>query len=212
MCLCVCVLQPRTRCVPQLLFVCLSPCPPPSVFVTMTNTSAATSSATAAASVLPAATSGPNVRPSRCTITQGTTHCTCEPGYTISGRDSSICTGINKCLVPATGRYCHVFSVVTVCGLFALKISMNASCSITARLEDCVYMLVLTLLGATAAHVPADTTWPEMGAAAKVFLSFFCCFYSAWFKITRCYKYSQLRFNLIFIVMYVFILHYPLSC
>uniref|UniRef100_A0A665SYN5 Fibulin 7 n=1 Tax=Echeneis naucrates TaxID=173247 RepID=A0A665SYN5_ECHNA len=36
------------------------------------------------------ATTGPFVRPSRCTIVQGTTHCTCEPGYTISGRDSNI--------------------------------------------------------------------------------------------------------------------------
>ncbi|KAM7015540.1 fibulin-7-like [Tautogolabrus adspersus] len=69
------------------------------VFVIMTNTSAATSPATnaAAAATLPAATSGPFVRPSRCTITQGTTHCTCEPGYTISGRDSNTCTDIDEC-------------------------------------------------------------------------------------------------------------------
>lgn len=59
------------------------------VFITMTNTSEA-----AAASALPAATAGSHVRPSRCTITQGTTHCTCEAGYTISGRDSSVCTGV----------------------------------------------------------------------------------------------------------------------
>lgn len=60
----------------------------------MTNTSAATSPSTAAAaSTLPAATTGPHVRPSQCTIVQGTTHCTCEPGYTISGRDSYTCTG-----------------------------------------------------------------------------------------------------------------------
>ncbi|KAA8595577.1 hypothetical protein FQN60_010868 [Etheostoma spectabile] len=63
------------------------------VFVTMTNTSAAT----AAAATLPAATTGPFVRPSRCTIIQGTTHCTCEPGYTISGRDSNTCTDIDEC-------------------------------------------------------------------------------------------------------------------
>ncbi|XP_060896293.1 fibulin-7 isoform X3 [Labrus mixtus] len=69
------------------------------VFVIMTNTSAATSPATnaAAAATLPAATSGPFVRPSRCTLTQGTTHCTCEPGYTISGRDSNTCTDIDEC-------------------------------------------------------------------------------------------------------------------
>lgn len=59
------------------------------VFITMTNMSEA-----AAASTLPAATAGSHIRPSRCTITQGTTHCTCEPGYTISGRDSSVCTGV----------------------------------------------------------------------------------------------------------------------
>eukprot|EP00064_Thunnus_orientalis_P003724 superscaffoldBa00000316_g3735 len=71
--------------------------PMPTFFVTMTNTSAATSPATAAAATLPAATTGPFVRPSRCTMVQGTTHCTCEPGYTISGRDSNICTDIDEC-------------------------------------------------------------------------------------------------------------------
>ncbi|KAM4631317.1 fibulin-7 [Polymixia lowei] len=63
--------------------------PLPTFFVTMTNTSAATT--------LPAATTGPFVRPSRCTQVQGTTHCTCEPGYTISGRDSNTCTDIDEC-------------------------------------------------------------------------------------------------------------------
>ncbi|XP_028295445.1 fibulin-7 isoform X2 [Gouania willdenowi] len=67
------------------------------VFVTMTNTSAATSPDTAAAAIVPAATTGLFVRPSQCTITQGTTHCTCEPGYTISGRDTNICTDIDEC-------------------------------------------------------------------------------------------------------------------
>uniref|UniRef100_A0A8D3CGZ6 Sushi domain-containing protein n=1 Tax=Scophthalmus maximus TaxID=52904 RepID=A0A8D3CGZ6_SCOMX len=64
------------------------------VFVTMTNTSVATA---AAAATLPAATAGPFVRPSRCSLVQGTTHCTCEPGYTISGRDSNTCTDIDEC-------------------------------------------------------------------------------------------------------------------
>uniref|UniRef100_A0A3Q2SV35 Fibulin 7 n=1 Tax=Fundulus heteroclitus TaxID=8078 RepID=A0A3Q2SV35_FUNHE len=49
------------------------------------------------ASTLPASTTGPYVRPSRCSIVQGTTHCTCEPGYTISGRDSYSCTDIDEC-------------------------------------------------------------------------------------------------------------------
>lgn len=87
-----------------------SPCSPHSVFVTMMNTSAAASPATAAAaaaSTMPAATSGPLVRPSRCTITQGTTHCTCEPGYTISGRDSNTCTGTSQ-PVPDTDMNTHI--------------------------------------------------------------------------------------------------------
>ncbi|KAF3686380.1 Fibulin-7 [Channa argus] len=55
--------------------------PVPTFFVTTTNTSTATSTDNAAAATtLPAATTGPFVRPSRCTIVQGTTHCTCEPG------------------------------------------------------------------------------------------------------------------------------------
>ncbi|CAB1323448.1 unnamed protein product [Coregonus sp. 'balchen'] len=33
------------------------------------------------------------VRPSRCTQFQGSSHCICDAGFTISGRDSNICTG-----------------------------------------------------------------------------------------------------------------------
>ncbi|XP_041917702.1 fibulin-7 [Alosa sapidissima] len=80
--------------------------PVPTFFITITNTSAATAAGaagtagtagTAGASVSPPATSSPFVRPSHCTQTQGTTHCTCEAGYTISGRDTSICTDIDEC-------------------------------------------------------------------------------------------------------------------
>ncbi|KAM6980927.1 fibulin-7 [Aplochiton taeniatus] len=70
--------------------------PVPTFFVTITNTSAA-ASPVAAATTLPAATAWPFVRPSSCKQVQGTTHCTCEPGYTISGRDSSTCTDIDEC-------------------------------------------------------------------------------------------------------------------
>lgn len=64
----------------------------PPVFVTTTNISAATSGAAAATS-FPLTTLLPFVQPSKCSQVQGTTHCTCEVGYTISGRDTSICTG-----------------------------------------------------------------------------------------------------------------------
>uniref|UniRef100_A0A8C7D7Y3 EGF-like domain-containing protein n=1 Tax=Oncorhynchus kisutch TaxID=8019 RepID=A0A8C7D7Y3_ONCKI len=65
-------------------------------FVTMTNTSSATSSAAAAVSP-PAVTVGPFFHPSHCTHVQGTTHCTCDPGYTISGRDGTSCKDIDEC-------------------------------------------------------------------------------------------------------------------
>eukprot|EP00066_Takifugu_rubripes_P005794 XP_003970113.1 PREDICTED: fibulin-7-like isoform X1 [Takifugu rubripes] len=65
--------------------------PLPTVFITMTNMS-------------DAAAAGSHVRPSRCTITQRATHCTCEPGYTISGRDSSVCTDIDECKLFHNGQ------------------------------------------------------------------------------------------------------------
>ncbi|KAL2088496.1 hypothetical protein ACEWY4_015395 [Coilia grayii] len=74
--------------------------PLPTFFITITNTSAATAvgaAGAAGASVPPPATTSPLVRPSHCTHTQGTTHCTCDPGYTISGRDTSVCTDIDEC-------------------------------------------------------------------------------------------------------------------
>ena len=98
------------------------PCLPHSVFVTMTNTSAATSAGTggaAAAATLPAATTGPFVRPSRCSIVQGTTHCTCEAGYTISGRDSNICTGTTNTLRLIHTLVCfYIGCLLCVCVVF----------------------------------------------------------------------------------------------
>ncbi|KAK2848379.1 hypothetical protein Q7C36_010061 [Tachysurus vachellii] len=78
------------------------------VFATTTNISASTSGA-AAATLFPLTTLLPFVQPSKCSQVQGTTHCTCEAGYTISGRDTSLCTDIDECEVfhngPA-GRLC----------------------------------------------------------------------------------------------------------
>ncbi|KAK3569767.1 hypothetical protein QTP86_004194 [Hemibagrus guttatus] len=78
------------------------------VFATTTNISASTSGAAAATS-FPLTTLLPFVQPSKCSQVQGTTHCSCEAGYTISGRDTSICTDIDECEVfhngPA-GRLC----------------------------------------------------------------------------------------------------------
>ncbi|XP_053356969.1 fibulin-7 [Clarias gariepinus] len=83
--------------------------PTPTFFVTTTNISTATSGAAAAATSFPLTTLLPFVQPSKCVQVQGTTHCTCQAGYTISGRDTSICTDIDECEVfnngPA-GRLC----------------------------------------------------------------------------------------------------------
>ncbi|XP_069019097.1 fibulin-7-like [Embiotoca jacksoni] len=38
-----------------------------------------------------------SVRPSHCTHFLGSTRCTCDVGFTISGRDSNICTDIDEC-------------------------------------------------------------------------------------------------------------------
>ncbi|XP_066570227.1 fibulin-7 isoform X2 [Amia ocellicauda] len=48
--------------------------------------------------------SSPHVRPSRCTQLQGSTHCTCEAGFTIAGRDNSLCRDIDECELFHTGR------------------------------------------------------------------------------------------------------------
>ncbi|MFT7810420.1 fibulin-7-like [Arapaima gigas] len=39
----------------------------------------------------------PFARPSRCTQLQGSIHCTCEAGFTITGRNNSLCTDIDEC-------------------------------------------------------------------------------------------------------------------
>ncbi|XP_034144116.1 fibulin-7 isoform X2 [Esox lucius] len=49
------------------------------------------------------------VRPSRCTQFQGSSHCTCDPGFTISSRDNNVCTDMDECqLFPLAqpGRLC----------------------------------------------------------------------------------------------------------
>lgn len=120
----------------------------------------------AAASTLPADTAGSHVRPSRCTITQGTTHCTCEPGYTISGRDSNVCTGVSLIVF-----FFFLFSLMVVNECSSFQILMSVSCSTMARPGDCVCTPVLTRLAATAAPVLRVIIWPVMAAAVKVLTS-----------------------------------------
>ncbi|CAL9695208.1 unnamed protein product [Knipowitschia caucasica] len=45
-----------------------------------------------------------SVRPSHCTHFLGSTRCTCDVGFTISGRDNNICTDIDECLLFPLGQ------------------------------------------------------------------------------------------------------------
>nr|XP_046251230.1 fibulin-7-like [Scatophagus argus] len=61
-----------------------------------------------------------SVRPSHCTHFLGSTRCTCDVGFTISGRDNNICTDIDEChLFPLgqPGRLC-VHQCVNTAGSF----------------------------------------------------------------------------------------------
>uniref|UniRef100_A0A8C6SJB5 Sushi domain-containing protein n=1 Tax=Neogobius melanostomus TaxID=47308 RepID=A0A8C6SJB5_9GOBI len=74
-----------------------------------------------------------SVRPSHCTHFLGSTRCTCDVGFTISGRDNNICTDIDECRLFPLGQ--------------------------PGRL--CVHQCVNTP-GASTATVPRDTTSPQM--------------------------------------------------
>ncbi|XP_029009937.2 fibulin-7-like isoform X2 [Betta splendens] len=71
----------------------------------------ASSSSSSSSSLSLSTTSSPDasVRPSHCTHFLGSTRCTCDVGFTISGRDNNICTDIDECrLFPLAqpGRLC----------------------------------------------------------------------------------------------------------
>ncbi|XP_058606816.1 fibulin-7 [Onychostoma macrolepis] len=100
--------------------------PTPTFFVTVANQSPVSAGAASAF-----------IRPSRCSLVQGTTHCTCEPGFTISGRDSSVCTDIDECKLfhngPA-GRLCLHACVNTAGGY---RCSCPAGYSVTPDGRNC---------------------------------------------------------------------------
>uniref|UniRef100_A0A8C1HEI9 EGF-like domain-containing protein n=1 Tax=Cyprinus carpio carpio TaxID=630221 RepID=A0A8C1HEI9_CYPCA len=107
--------------------------PTPTFFVTIANTSSVSSGAAAASSFpLTRASSA-----SRCSQVQGTTHCSCEPGFTISGHDSSVCTDIDECKLfhdgPA-GRLCLHACVNTAGGY---RCSCPAGYSVTPDGRNC---------------------------------------------------------------------------
>ncbi|XP_047241381.1 fibulin-7-like isoform X1 [Girardinichthys multiradiatus] len=83
-------------------------------FTSDASSSAALSASSAASSPSPNSsptsfTPSSSIRPSNCTHFLGSTHCTCDVGFTISGRDNNICTDIDEChLFPLAqpGRLC----------------------------------------------------------------------------------------------------------
>ncbi|XP_050991349.1 fibulin-7 [Labeo rohita] len=81
--------------------ICQSPTP--TFFVTMANTSPVSAGA-AATSSFPLTHTSALTRSSRCSQVQGTTHCTCEPGFTISAHDNSVCTDIDECKLFHNGQ------------------------------------------------------------------------------------------------------------
>ncbi|KAM4733380.1 fibulin-7-like [Anableps anableps] len=97
----------------------------------------ASSTATSSSSVSSPTSSSPSssVRPSNCTHFLGSTHCTCGVGFTISGRDSNICTDIDEChLFPLAqpGRLC-VHQCVNTPGSFHCVCPLGYSLSRDGR-------------------------------------------------------------------------------
>ncbi|XP_044049561.1 fibulin-7-like [Siniperca chuatsi] len=93
-----------------------SPDAPSSSLPVSAALSASSSSSSSASPPPPVSSSSPtssppssSVRPSHCTHFLGSTRCTCDVGFTISGRDNNICTDIDECrLFPLgqPGRLC----------------------------------------------------------------------------------------------------------
>uniref|UniRef100_A0A3Q1I796 EGF-like domain-containing protein n=2 Tax=Anabas testudineus TaxID=64144 RepID=A0A3Q1I796_ANATE len=73
------------------------------------SSSSASSPSTPSSSSPTSSSPTASVRPSHCTHFLGSTRCTCDVGFTISGRDNNICTDIDECrLFPLgqPGRLC----------------------------------------------------------------------------------------------------------
>ncbi|XP_028286114.1 fibulin-7-like [Parambassis ranga] len=87
-----------------------SPAAPSSSSSSSFPASAALSASSSLTSLSPTSSSpSSSVRPSHCTHFLGSTRCTCDVGFTISGRDNNICTDIDEChLFPLgqPGRLC----------------------------------------------------------------------------------------------------------
>ncbi|XP_036391125.1 fibulin-7 [Megalops cyprinoides] len=76
---------------------CQTPIPTFFTIVTNVSTSSTTSSPYSSSSSPSSLPSSPFMHPSRCTQFLGSTRCTCEAGFTISGRDSNLCIDIDEC-------------------------------------------------------------------------------------------------------------------
>ncbi|KAG5839258.1 hypothetical protein ANANG_G00203140 [Anguilla anguilla] len=77
---------------------CHTPIPTFFTLVTNGSSAAATISSPTSSSLSPSSPPfSPFVHPARCTQFLGSTRCTCEAGFTISGRDSSLCIDIDEC-------------------------------------------------------------------------------------------------------------------
>uniref|UniRef100_A0A8C2Z2B4 Sushi domain-containing protein n=1 Tax=Cyclopterus lumpus TaxID=8103 RepID=A0A8C2Z2B4_CYCLU len=83
------------------------------VLISRADLRAASPSPSSSSSPSPSSSSSPtssspssSVRPSHCTHFLGSTRCTCDVGFTISGLDNNICTDIDECRLFPPGRLC----------------------------------------------------------------------------------------------------------
>ncbi|XP_041854074.1 fibulin-7-like [Melanotaenia boesemani] len=82
---------------------------PVSAALSASSSSTSSPSANSVSSPTSFSPSSSSIRPSNCTHFLGSTRCTCDVGFTISGRDNNICTDIDEChLFPLgqPGRLC----------------------------------------------------------------------------------------------------------
>ncbi|XP_018516001.1 LOW QUALITY PROTEIN: fibulin-7-like [Lates calcarifer] len=86
-----------------------SPFPGSAALSASSSSSSSSSASYTLSSSSPTSSPPSSVRPSHCTHFLGSTRCTCDVGFTISGRDNNICTDIDECrLFPLgqPGRLC----------------------------------------------------------------------------------------------------------
>lgn len=108
-----------------------------------------------------------SVRPSHCTHLLGSTRCTCDVGFAISGRDNAVCTGelihSPQSPPPPLGDL-----FLTDAPSWCLQTWTSATCFLWLSRAASASTAVSTPLGASAASVRLATASPTTAAPAQV--------------------------------------------